>query len=168
MIVEPFDKERHFLLLFIASLGACAGSIQLGPGAYAAAADSGFTVNVSLSPQAASRLAQLAEPITMSALYYGEPTRAARRHADEMGQIDLGTDEMTIPGSGGAAQFTLRALDRKHVVWGRNKDVKLNINVYTARHSDPNNLIACDFFDDSLSLALAHPINVGCKLIGEN
>lgn len=138
--------------------------------AAAAAAENkmAFTVDVSLSPKAAARLAALNEKITVAAYWFGEPTKAARRHANEMGQISLGTEEIRIPGNGGRAQMTGQAAQAEHFVWVQDGAVQVNVNVYSARQSGPNNILACDLFEDSAALAHSRPIPLLCKLIEEH
>jgi hypothetical protein len=77
----------------------------------------GFSVDVSLSAPAAAKLNALKEKIVVSVLWYGEPTSAARKRADEMGQIDLGTEQVRLPASGGRAEITGRSVQIKHIDW---------------------------------------------------
>lgn len=44
--------------------------------------------------------------------------------------------------------------------------VRANVNVYTARFTDENNLISCDLFEDDISAAQADVPQIGCTLIG--
>ncbi|TBW37580.1 hypothetical protein EYW49_10745 [Siculibacillus lacustris] len=127
-----------------------------------------FTVDVSLSPRALARLTQLREGIVVSALYYGEATRAARKKADEMGQIALGDEKALLPATGGRAAIRGANFDPRKVDWVVDRKAMVNINVFTARRSDPNNLLSCDLFDDALTLAVAGPIPISCKLIEEH
>ena len=43
----------------------------------------------------------------------------------------------------------------------------VNVNVYSARRSGPDNILDCDFFDDALTLAQQASLTLHCKLIGE-
>ena len=43
----------------------------------------------------------------------------------------------------------------------------LNVNVYSARHSGPDNILACDFFDGNLENAVHKPMSLHCTLIAE-
>ena len=62
----------------------------------------GFSVDVSLSSAAVAKLNALKERIVVSVWWSGESTRAARKCADEMGQIHLGAEQVRLPGSGGS------------------------------------------------------------------
>ncbi len=41
------------------------------------------------------------------------------------------------------------------------------VNVFSGRHSSPDNLLDCDFFQDKITVAARAPIPIHCKLIGE-
>jgi hypothetical protein len=43
----------------------------------------------------------------------------------------------------------------------------VNVNIYSARRSGPDNILDCDFFDDSLTVAQQAPLTLHCRLIGE-
>lgn len=43
--------------------------------------------------------------------------------------------------------------------------VSVNVNVFSARRSGPNNILACDFFDGNLLDARRHPIAIHCSWI---
>ena len=128
----------------------------------------GFSVDVSLSSTAAAKLNALKEKIVISVLWYGEPTRAARKRADEMGQIDLGTEQVRLSGSGGPAVITGRSVQVKHIDWVKNRAVQVNVNVFSARLSGPDNYLDCGVFEDTVVVARSKPVQMVCKLIGEH
>ena len=41
------------------------------------------------------------------------------------------------------------------------------INVFSGRHSSPDNLLDCGLFQDKIAVAARGPIQIRCKLIGE-
>jgi len=145
----------------------CAAAMLTPFDAKAADTGMGFSVDISLSSQAAAKLAALKEQIVVSAVWSGEPTRAARKHADEMGQIDLGTEQVRIPGSGGRAEITGRSVQVKHIDWVKNRAVVVNVNVFSARVSGPDNVLDCGLFENAVALARSKPVQIACKLIGE-
>jgi hypothetical protein len=153
----------------LATVGCLAMALSVPARAAAAPADTGmgFSVDVSLSGAAAAKLSALKEAITIAAYWYGEPTRAARKQADEMGQINLGTEDVRIPGSGGRGEITGRKVQVKRIAWVRDRAVQVNINVFSARLSGPNNYLDCGLFEDAVTVARAKPIQIACKLIGE-
>jgi hypothetical protein len=128
----------------------------------------GFSVDVSLSSPAAAKLNSLKEKIVVSVLWYGEPTRAARKRADEMGQIDLGTEQVRLPSSGGQAEITGRSVQVKHIDWLKNRAVQVNVNVFSARLSGPDNYLDCGAFEDTVTVARSKPVQMVCRLIGEH
>lgn len=128
----------------------------------------GFAVEVSLSAPAATKLNVLKEKIVVSVLWYGEPTSAARKRADEMGQIDLGTEQVRLPASGGRAEIAGRSVQIKRIDWVKNRAVLANVNVFSARLSSPNNYLDCGVFEDTVVVARSKPVKIVCKLIGEH
>ena len=47
-------------------------------------------------------------------------------------------------------------------------DVKVNLNVASARKSSSDNLLGCDFIDGPLSKVQKQPVTLHCALIEEN
>ena len=126
-----------------------------------------FSIEVSLSPKAAAKLAAMKERIEAAALWYGDPTPAARKRADETGNINLGSETLRLPGTGGRLDFTGKPVKTDRIAWVAKREVKLNLNVYSARQGGPDNVLDCTFFDDDIRIARAKPVAVLCKLIGE-
>lgn len=127
-----------------------------------------YRVVVTLSPAAAREMATKREEIIVSASYYGEPTKTAKKEADEMGQIDLGGEDVRLGSAGGTAAMVGKGFRAARIVHVVGREAHLNLNVYSARRSGPDNLLDCDFFDDTVKLAESKPIAIHCKLIGEN
>jgi hypothetical protein len=148
----------------------CSWAIALSIPVPASATDGsmGFSVDVSLSSPAAAKLNALKEKIVVSVLWYGEPTGAARKRADEMGQIDLGTEQVRLPASGGRAEITGRSVQVKHIDWVKDRAVQVNVNVFSARLSGPDNYLDCGAFEDTVVIARSKPVQMVCKLIGEH
>jgi hypothetical protein len=125
-----------------------------------------FDVQVSLSPKAAAKLAALSESIVIAATYSGEPVPSAEKHANQIGQIDLGAEHAEIPGKSATVHISGDKLKRERLAWIRGP-VLLNVNVYSARRSGPDNILSCDFFDGNLRDAAAKPPALHCALIVE-
>lgn len=126
-----------------------------------------WQVSVTLSPKAAEKLAAGKEEIIAAAYYYGEPTKAAAKKADEIGQIDLGQEELRLGSAGGTVVFVGKGFKADRLGWVVGREARINLNVYSARKSSPDNLLACDLFEDTVAVATAKPVVVACKLIGE-
>jgi hypothetical protein len=151
------------------TLAICSCAVALFAPVPSAAPDGGmgFSVDVSLSSAAAARLNALKEKIVVSVFWYGEPTKAARKRADERGQIDLGTEEVRLPASGGRGEITGKTVEIKHIDWVKGRAVRVNVNVFSARLSGPNNYLDCGAFEDAVAIARSKSVQMTCKLIGE-
>jgi hypothetical protein len=149
----------------ISGVAAAAICIAVLGGLAAAAQNYGFVVDVTLSPKAAALLQAKKEGIKVSAEYMGDPVAGKEAKAGDGGEIELGNEIVTIPGASGRAIITGKTVNASRISWVKEFDV--NINVFTARLSSPDNLIDCDFFQDAVSKAQAKPLAISCKLIGE-
>jgi hypothetical protein len=151
------------------TLAICSGAVAVFASAPSAAPDGGmgFSVDVSLSSAAAAKLNALKEKIIVSVFWYGEPTGAARKRANAMGQINLGTEEVRLPASGGRGEITGKTVQIKHIDWVQRRAVRVNVNVFSARLSGPNNYLDCGAFEDAVAIARSKSVQMTCKLIGE-
>ena len=145
-----------------------AGLAGLAPITWASAAapawavGPGFAVTISLSPRAAAGLANPKETIMISA----DANAKGRRLQDDMGQIVLAPSQKDeIPGAG-VAQFHGPKYDKNLLADVDANGLQVLINVFSGRHSSPDNLLDCDLFQDKIALA-AKGIEIHCKLIGE-
>lgn len=125
-----------------------------------------FSVEIALSQKAAAKLAARHEGIIVSASYSGDPTPGAERHTDEIGRIDLGRDEIEVPGKPGTVLVPGKKIKRSRLAWVKGP-ILLSVNIYSARHSGPDNILACDFFDGNLDDAIRKPMSLHCSLIEE-
>jgi len=125
-----------------------------------------FSVTITLSQKAAAKLAALHENIIVSASYSGDPAPGAENHADEIGRIPLGIENIEAPGKAGTVRVPGTKIRRDHLAWVKGP-VLLNVNVYSARRSGPDNILACDFFDGNLEDAMRKPMSLHCSLIVE-
>lgn len=120
-----------------------------------------YRVAVTLSAKAAAKLAQSGEQVHVWGNYYG---LAAEGRGDEMGQVDLGTQEADILGAGevsfGPKKFS--ATDLSDVP---DRTPRLLVNVYTSRKVFEDNLLDCGIYEGP-AIGLTN-IDIACKLIGE-
>lgn len=128
----------------------------------------GFTVNVTLSPKAAARLAKLKEGVAVAAYYGGEPVPARMKEGGESGEISLDTETITLSSTGGPAAITGRHVDTSRLSWIKGGVAQVLINVFSARRSSPDNLLDCGIFEGSVAKARSAPIKIACKLIEED
>jgi hypothetical protein len=125
-----------------------------------------FSVTVSLSPKAAARLAHPKETIMISADFYGDANAKGQRMQNDGGQIELAPSQKDeIPGAG-VAQFHGPRYDKTKLAYV-DDGLQVLINVFSGRHSSPDNILDCDFFQDKIAVAAAKSIPIHCKLIGE-
>ncbi|WFP78431.1 hypothetical protein [Mesorhizobium sp. WSM4906] len=157
-------RHRSSLAMTIAVSVLMAGSMPA-----TAQSDMGFDVDITLSKNAAAKLAAKKEGIIVFASYYGDPKRNAKKHVNEVGQISLGRqdEQVEVPGTGGHAQISGAKIDRKRLDWLAGP-VKVNVNVASARRSSSDNLLACDFIDGPLSDVQKGPVTLHCALIEEH
>jgi hypothetical protein len=125
-----------------------------------------FQVRITLSDKAAVTLKRLNEGVVISASYSGDPKPSAKRHADQIGQIALGIQNVEIPGRPATIIFSGSHLKRGRIAWIRGP-ILLNINAYSARHSGPDNILSCDFFDGRLRDTTRRTVPIHCSLITE-
>ena len=149
------------LLLLGAALPA---SAQLSPAPPAASA--GFTIDLTLSERAAAELARRNEGVVAAIWYRGEALPAHRRRADEEGMIFLGEERIAAAGRAGPILVTGRAYRRARSAWIRGP-AQVTVNLFSARRSDPNNLLECGLIDAPLPQVAGRRHALRCALIGE-
>jgi len=125
-----------------------------------------FDVRITLSDLAAERLRTTREGIVVSAYYTGEPLPSAENRANQIGTIDLGTENREVIGAEGLVRITGKKVDLRRLEWIKGS-VLLNVNVYSARRTNPDNILSCDFFDGKLSSAVRKAPVLHCTLIEE-
>lgn len=121
---------------------------------------------VGLSKRAAAKLAVAHEAIGVSASFFGEPRSDGSRSAAEDGQIAFGTVEKQLPRAG-RVRIVPPAFDPARLALVARGKPRVNVNIFSARKTLPDNVLDCAFFEDSLEAALRQPILLRCKLIGE-
>ncbi len=136
-------------------------------GCVVAGAPCAFTVSLSFTPAAAAKLAGLHEQVEVAADYFGLPVATAKNQADEMGQINLGRETVDVRPVAGAVAMSGKPIDAGKLPLVENGMPSLLINVYSARKANPDNLLNCGIFEDTLSVARKKPIAIHCALITE-
>lgn len=130
-----------------------------------------FSVTLTLSQPALAKLAKIKEQVTVSAHYYGEPTKDAEKKKipNEIGEVDLGDEEQSraIAKATETYAFTGKTFDAKKTKWIKPGTSGILINVYSSRRVVDDNVLDCGLFQDTVAVAMAKPIEISCKLIGE-
>ena len=133
-----------------------------GSAASAAQGPHAFAIEIALTPAAAQKLALLHEKVNAAAYYSGFPAPGVQANPD--GQVDLGSEnvEFTPPQSRvGFSGTTISDADLKTIA-GK---PRVLINVFSARHASPDNLLDCGIFEDDIAVAQAKPPRITCDLI---
>jgi hypothetical protein len=125
-----------------------------------------FDVRITLSDPALERLKSTREGIVVSALYSGDPLPSAENRTNQIGTIDLGSENREVIGGEGLVRVTGKKVDPRRLEWIKGP-VMLNVNVYSARRTNPDNILSCDFFDGKLSSAVRKTPTLHCTLITE-
>lgn len=126
----------------------------------------GFKVKVTLTDAAKTSFAKSGESVIVSASWFGAPKPGIdKSQIDEIGQVDLGRKDVTLPGEG-TATFDGSAVQRDKL--GLIADApQVNVNVYSGRRTSPDNLLACDMYQGSVSFAASKPVQLHCALLTE-
>lgn len=158
--------QRLKIAVLAATLSiAWAGCAASPPGA-GARDPFGVDIRIRLSKRAAEELRRRKEGMIVSATYFGDPLPSAQHHANPIGQIDLGQASLPVAGVSGPAHVSGGAVVRERLGWLKGPPM-VNVNVFTARRSGPDNLISCDFIDGAVERVTAQPITLNCALITE-
>ena len=128
----------------------------------AALAD-GFDIKVRFDDRTTLTLAQIGEGVIVSAFFFGDPSAKGAAHADEMGQIWLGNEDVEIDSLDQTVHFRA-ALDAKGLGWLKGAP-RVNINIFSARHADQNNLLNCEIFEDDIAVAQARTPVLRCVML---
>ncbi len=127
----------------------------------------GFDLDIELSPRAAERLRAAKEGLIVDASWSGTPKPEAQRQANEIGRIHLGSERIARPGRAGRVHLSGEKLDAHRLAWIQG-EINVNVNVYSARRSSPDNILSCDFIDAEVAkVVAAQPISLRCALITE-
>lgn len=129
-----------------------------------AQADDRITIQLTFAPAALAALQNRGEAVVISAYYAGDPNAISTLPPNEMGQIYIGAETITIlpenrivaigAGLGGSA---IAMTDQAMV----------NVNVYSARFTDADNLLDCGIVDGPVADIIGTLQQISCKLIGE-
>jgi hypothetical protein len=149
--------------LLLATAAAGAAATQRPPARPAL----GFTLDISYSPRAAAEMARRREALTISAYYEGEPSRAGARHTNGEDGINLGDDTRTVPARSGPVAVTGRGFLPARLAWTRAGTIRVNVNLFSARRSGPDNILDCGVVEGPLARIAGRTHPVRCKLIGE-
>lgn len=128
----------------------------------------GFAIDLSFTATALDTLAEQNEEVIVFASYYADPAPEGEEHTDDVGRINLGSEEVRVPAEAGAIEVTGSQIDMDALQWV-DGDIGVNVNIFTARLSSDDNLINCDVIDGLLAEVItATPVALQCALIEED
>ena len=121
-----------------------------------------FAVDVVLTPAAAARLQALHEKVSVIAAYSGRPAPGVQATPD--GQVDLGSETVELSPTQSHAAFMGTVVDGSELKTIEGPP-RVLINVVSARHAAPDNLLDCNIFEDDIAVAQAKTPRITCDLI---
>lgn len=104
------------------------------------------------------------ESLIISADYFGSPTPGAELPPELQGQPWLSVARLQVQREA-AGQVVLPPtdVDQDVLAYTDVGSLGLNINVFSGRRTDPDNLIDCGFFQDTWQVAITKPIAIECE-----
>ncbi len=127
-----------------------------------------FTIDLTFTDQALTTLNSREEEVVVSASYYADPAPGSEELADDVGRINLGREELQVAAEPEIVEIAGNQLDLDALQWIEG-DILVEISVYSARLSSPDNLISCDTIQGRLSdVSETPPINLQCGMIEED
>lgn len=103
----------------------------------------------------------------LSATWYGWPAAHAEEYANEIGTIDLGQTLAELPVTAFTAHLSPAnwKVTRLRLVEGA---IYGNVNAYSTRRQQPDNILSCDFADGTQTELGRHLLTLHCALISEH
>ncbi len=146
--------RRALALCGVMALTACHAPVTRGP--YA------FSVDVTLTPAAARKLASIHETVAVQAFYAGLPAPGAQ--ATPGGEVDLGSEKLELTPPQGRATFTGSVISDRDLKTISGKP-RVLINVFSGRHAAPDNLLDCTIFEAEIAAAQTRTPHITCDVI---
>lgn len=176
-------KTRFLLLVLAAALAACAPGAVLpaalepvpadipepAPEPAAPVGDFDVMFELGFTEHALSRLAELGETVTISAMYYGEPlpeAAAAMAEADGPFYV-VGTYEATVSPVNQSITLSGAGIDPAMLANLTGAPL-VNVNIFTSRTRHPDNLITCALIDGDVAELRARPPATMCEMLDAN
>lgn len=159
---------KQLALVIPAVLAACSpagGPDAAAPASAEVKSPYAFEVQLTLTPRTIEKLEMMHEMVTVSGMYWGEPKEEARTRADEMGQINLGADDIKVQPSSRSVTVPGAAIDPKVLASDVDGPPQVLVNVYTSRMAHENNLISCGIYEGPIAMAQQKPVDIKCDLI---
>lgn len=137
---------------------ACAASLASG----ALAEGNKVAIAISFDEATIAKLTSLGEWVTVSAYYSGDPAREDAP-TDEMGMVYLGHEEANIFPANQTVELG-GFLAGAPLDWV--SEPLINVNVYSARFVDQNNILNCGIVDGPVGALSGAVQTISCTLLG--
>ncbi|MEO6843686.1 MAG: hypothetical protein ABI184_00865 [Ginsengibacter sp.] len=123
-----------------------------------------FEIEVNLSPKAKAKLSKNNETIIVSASFIGMPKDTTSEDFKNSGQIGIAGKDIEIRNDS-IAKFENIRFSKSLYDSLADKDIQLLINVFSGRHSSPDNLLNCGIIQEKMSKVKGKIFTIDCKLI---
>lgn len=124
-----------------------------------------FSVQLIMSDKALAKLKQVKEGVRLLAVSYVAPQPGVPVAPGDSG-VPLSEEEVIIPPSSKMIAFNGR-FDPNIVTQSGQGAPRVKVTVNSARATQPDALLSCGAFDDTLAAAQTSPVQIVCKLVGE-
>lgn len=123
------------------------------------------TIQVTLSPKADEEIKRSGETILVDVVYGGDPMSNYSKEVNEMGVIELGRVKKELRG---AETITLSEdVINKSQLSKTIGQPQILINAISGKKASPQNILACNFYWETLSVAGEGTVTIPCKLLSE-
>lgn len=122
-------------------------------------------ISVTLSPAAKAAFASNGETIQLEVIYGGDPTQEGQSRINELGVVELGRVRREVK-DGETVTLSEDVLDKQLLDLTIGQP-QVMVNVTSGRKTSADNLLACDFYWETLSVAGTSGVNIPCKLLSE-
>jgi hypothetical protein len=164
-----------FTLAFALSLAQCApkaaAPTSAPPSSAASAASYAYDIKLSFSSDAAARMKELGQKITVMNAFYGDVTLTAKAKADRGGQLDMGSENIDLDAVDQTLHITAKSL--KLAGLPDIVDHKPSVLINIASGPSGANQLSCGLFQDQIAVAQTKPVDIQCEaipadLVGKN
>lgn len=120
-------------------------------------------IEVSLSPDAEAKLKSAGETVSVEVIYGGDPAPGASIAPNDFGLVELSKSVHELPGAG-TVDISENDIDRSRLdqIVGQ---PQIMVNVVSGKKTTQQNLLACEFYWDTLSAAGRNGVKIACNPI---
>lgn len=129
--------------------------------------DRPLEIRLSYSNAAKATLTRLSEEVVVLATYFVAASPAGMTRSEGNGAIPLGSDTVQVGPAEDAVALSPDDLSDIDPALTQGP-IQVNVNVFSARLSGEDNILACDFYEGDLESLRSAGIDLQCFLITEN